>query len=430
MKLLSVLILFLQGQETTPPGLASVTSRGDAAKVVLVFTKPVDPATAETAANYSIDNGVKVESASRGLDLKSVTLTTSPLTDGIPYTVRIKNVTDCAAPPVAVAPGTLKTFVHVKGLFGGGAAREESHAPRVPKFTRPVLFNTPEADAILAALQVFPKNNPWNEDISKRPVHPESERLVASVGKDKTVRYNFDMGFVLVPPHQPRVDVKLRSAGESDKGPFPVPDNAPIEGWPVDGTTLEASQAGGGADRHMIVVDPTAGMLYEFYLAFKRPTGWEAANEATWDLKTNKMRPRTWTSADAAGLPIFPSLPRFEECERGVVDHALRVTVGRTRKAFLYPASHQAGASDSPLVPAMGQRFRLKASVDISGFPRHAQAIAAAMKKYGMLVADNGGDWDISLPPDLRLKGLEVLRKLKGSDFEVVVTTGESELGR
>src|SRR6185436_9677657 len=363
-------------------------------------------------------------------DLRTVTLTTSPLTDGIPYTVRIRNVTDCATPPVAVVPGTLKTFVHVKGLFGGGVPKEEPHVARMPKLSKPVHFNTPEADAVLAALQVFPKNNPWNEDISRRPVHPDSDKLVASVGKDKAVRYNFDMGFVLVPPGQPKVDVRLTTAGDSDKGPYPVPDNAPIEGWPIDGQTLHASQQGGGADRHMIVVDPAGGMLYEFYRAFKRTTGWEAANEATWDLKSNRMRPRTWTSADAAGLPIFPSLPRFDECEAGVVDHALRVTVSRTRKAFLYPASHQAGSSDSPLVPAMGQRFRLKASVDISGFPRHAQAIAAAMKRYGMLVADNGGDWDISLPPDPRLKGLDALRKLKGSDFEVVVTTGENELGR
>jgi len=428
MRLPAVLLLLL-AQDAAGPALLSVTAKGDATKVVLVFTKPVDPGTSETAANYYIDNGVKVESASRGLDLRTVTLTTSPLTEGVPYTVRVKNVTDCAAPPAAVAAGTLKTFVHVKGLFGG-APKEEPRAPRMPKFSKPVLFNTPEADAILAALQVFPKNNPWNEDISKRPVHPDSDKFIASVGKDKNVRYNFDMGFVLVPPGQTRVDVKLRSPGESDKGPYPVPDNAPIEGWPIDGLTLEASQQGGGADRHMIVVDPSAGVLYEFYQAFKRGSGWEAANEATWDLKTNKMRPRSWTSADAAGLPLFPSLPRFDECEGGGVDHALRVTVSRTRRAFLYPASHQAGSTDAPTAPAMGQRFRLKASVDVSGFSRHPQAIASAMKKYGMLVADNGGDWDISLPPDTRLKGLESLRKLKGSDFEVVVTTGENELGR
>jgi hypothetical protein len=142
------------------------------------------------------------------------------------------------------------------------------------------------------------------------------------------------------------------------------------------------------------------------------------------------MRPRTWSSSDAAGLPIFPSLPRFEECEAGRVDHALRVTVRTTRRAFVYPASHQAGSTDAASAPAMGQRFRLKAAVDISGFPKHAQAIALALKRHGMMVADNGGDWDLSIPPDARLKGLEALRKLKGGDFEVVVSTGENDAGR
>jgi len=415
MNIAALLLFFLQAQDPAPT-LVSVTAKGETTKVVLVFSRPVEAATAETAANYTIDNGVKVESAARGFDLKTVTLTTSPMVEGVTYAVKLKD-------------GTVRTFVYVKGLFGT-APREESRASRLPKFSKPVLFHTPEADAILASLQVFPKNNPWNEDISKRPVHPDSERIITAVGRDKAIRVNFDMCFVLVPPTQPRIDVKLRYPDESDKGPFPIPDNAPIEGWPIDGLTLEASQQGGGADRHLIVIDPAAGMLYEFFHAFKGTTGWEASNEATWDLRSNRMRPRTWSSADAAGLPIFPSLPRFEECESGAVDHALRVTMSPTRKAFLYPASHQAGSTDAPTAPAMGQRFRLKASVDVSGFPRHAQAIAVAMKKYGMLVADNGSDWYISAPPDPRLKGLETLRKLTGNDFEVVVTTGENDLGR
>lgn len=422
-------LLVLLAQDASPPSLVSVTAHGEPTKVAIVFSKPVDQAAAETAAHYSIDNGVRIESAVRGLDLKTVTLTTSPLTEGTPYTVRIRNVRDCSAPPLEVPAGTLKTFVFVKGLLSG-SSKEESHAARMPKFAKPTLFNTPEADPILAGLQVFPKNNAWHEDISKRPVHPDSDRIVATVGLDKGFRYNLDMAFVIVPPGQPRVDVKIASAGESDKGPYPVPENAPIEGWPMDGKTLEAAQRAGGSDRHMIVVDAANGMLYEFYQAFRRPTGWEAASEATFDLKTNKLRPRGWTSSDAAGLPLFASLPRFEECERGVVDHALRVTVSKTRRAFIYPATHQAGSADSPAVPAMGQRFRLKAAVDISGFPRHAQAIAAALKKHGMLVADNGGDWEISIPPDSRFRGLEALRKLRGGDFEVVVTTGENELGR
>src|SRR6185436_16661786 len=301
-------LLLLQSADTAAPTIVSVTAGAEPTKVLVVFSKPIDPVSAEAAANYAIDNGVKIESAQRAIDLRSVTLTTTPLSEGIPYTLTVKNVHDCAMPPVAVAPGTLKTFPFVKGLFGA-APEEESRAPRMPKYAKPVMFNTPEADAILGALQVFPKNNPWNEDISKRPVHPDSDKIVASVGRDKGFRYNLDMAFILVPASQPRIDVKVKGTEESDKGPYPVPDNAPIEGWPLDGKALEVAQQSGGADRHMLVVDAANGMLYEFYQAFKRPSGWEASGEATWDLKTNKMRPRSWTSADAAGLPIFPSLP-------------------------------------------------------------------------------------------------------------------------
>jgi hypothetical protein len=424
-------ILLVLSQDAAAPGLVSVTCRADATKVVVVFSKPVDAATAETVANYSIDNGVKVESASRGLDLQTVTLTTSPLTEGTPYTLRIKNVVDCATPPSAVAAGTLKTFTYVKGLFGGAPPKEDAR-PKLPKIGKPVMFNTPEADAILAGLQVFPKNNPWNEDISRRPVHPDSDRMIAAIGGEKTVRLSQDMAFILVPPTQPRVDVKIVNPAESDRGPYPVPDNAPIEGWPLNGKALDDLQQNGGADedRHMLVVDPVNAMLYEFFHVFKRSTGWEANCQATFDLKSNKMRPRKWSSADAAGLPIFAALPRFDECERGIVSHALRVTISKTRRDFIYPATHQAGSSDSPLAPAMGTRFRLKAGVDISGFPKHAQAIATAMKKHGLFVADNGSDWYVSVPPDARLKGLEALRKLKGGDFEVIVSSGDTDPGR
>lgn len=426
-------ILFLvAAQDAAPPTIVSVTARQDPTKILLTFSKPVEAASADVAANYAIDNAVKVESAVRStVDLRQVTLNVSPLAEGVTYTLTVRNVRDCSTPPLVLAADTKKTFTFIRGLFS--AAKEEAPAhnrPPMPKFKQPVLFNTPEADPILAALQVFPKNNPWNEDITKAKVHPDSEKLIASIGAAKNLRYNLDMAFILVPRDQPKVEVKIASAGESDKGPFPVPDNAPIEGWPIDGRSLEASQKGGGADRHMLVVDPANGMLYEFYRAFRRTDSWEASCEATFDLKSNRMRPKTWTSSDAAGLPIFPSLPRYDECERGVVDHALRFTIQKTRREFIYPARHQAGSSDSPLVPAMGQRFRLKATVDLTGFPKHALAIALALKKHGMFVADNGGDWELSIPPDKRLTGLEALKKLKGSDFEVVVTTGESDLGR
>jgi hypothetical protein len=425
-------ILLLASQDAAPPTIVSVTARQEPTKVSIAFSKPVEPASADLAANYAIDNGVKVETAVRStLDLKQVTLTVTPLAEGVTYTLTVRNVRDCSTPPIPVAAETKKSFTFVRGLFTG-SSREETvgRRPPMPKFKQPVLFNTPEADPILAALQVFPRNNPWNEDISKARIHPDSDKLIASIGPSKNLRYNLDMAFVLVPHDQPKVEVKIASTAESDKGPFPVPENAPIEGWPLDGQPLESAQKGGGIDRHMIVVDPSSGMLYEFFRAFRRPSAWEASCAAAFDLKTNHVRPKTWTSSDAAGLPIFPSLPRYDECERGLVDHALRFTVQRTRREFIYPARHHAGNTEAPNIPAMGQRFRLKASIEIAGFPRHAQAIAQALKKHGMFVADNGGDWEISVPPDKRLTGLEALRKLKGSDFEVIVTTGENDLGR
>jgi hypothetical protein len=428
MRVLLGVLLFLQ--DAAPPALVSVTAHGDPGKVVVAFSKPVEQSSSETAANYAISPGVKVEKAVRGLDLRTVSLTTSPLQEGVPYTLSVKGLCDCSSPPIPLPAGTARAFTFAKGLFGG-LPKEEPRAPRLPKLTKPVLFDTPEADAILSALPVFPKTNPWNEDVSRRPVHPDSDRLVASVGRDKNVHIDYDMAFVLVPPNQPRVDVKLGAgAAESDHGPYPVPDEAPIEGWPMNGLPLESVQRAGDGDRHLIVVDPAGGALYEFYRAYRRPSGWEASGEATWDLRTNRARPRGWSSADAAGLAMFPSLPRFDECERGSVDHALRFTVNTTRRAFVYPASHQAGSTDSPAAPAMGQRFRLKASTDLAGLPKHALAIAQAMKKHGLMVADNGSDWYVSVPPDPRLKGLDALRKLKGSDFEVVVSMAENEGGR
>ena len=300
--------------------------------------------------------------------------------------------------------------------------------PPMPKVTAPILFNTPEADAVLAAMQVFPKDNPWNEDISKLPIHKDSDRMIAQIGKDKKLAYNLDMGFILVPPDQPKVDLKTTEyPDESDKGPFPLADGAPIEGWPLDGGKLEELQRQGDGDRHVLVVDPVNRKLYEFYRGFRTDRGWEASCEATFDLSSNTLRPKGWTSSDAAGLPVFPAVVRYDEVERGMVEHALRFTFKRTRHEFIYPATHQAGKGNDPAVPAMGQRFRLKADADLSGLPKHALAIAKGLQKYGMFVADNGGDWRISVAPDDRIKGLDALRRFRGSDFEVVQTTGENE---
>jgi len=321
------------------------------------------------------------------------------------------------------------TFVH---------AQAQRPRPPMPAITAPVMFDTPEADRILAALQVFPPDNPWNQDISALPVHPDSSKMVAVIGRVKPLQHNLDMGFIIVPPGQPRVPVKLLDyPDESDPGPYPVPDNAPIENWPMQrnedvealpkaGQTLEQLQREGTGDRHVIVVDPVNGKLYEFWQARKTDAGWQASNNATFDLKTGALRPERWTSADAAGLPIFPAVVRYDECERGMVEHAMRFTVRRTRRAYVLPATHWASRETDPLLPRMGERFRLRKDVDVAPFPPHVQAILKGLKKYGMFVADNGSDWYMSIAPDRRLKGLETLSRIKGSDFEVVDTGARS----
>jgi hypothetical protein len=295
---------------------------------------------------------------------------------------------------------------------------------------RPLRFDTPEADAVLSTLRIFPKDNPWNEDISERPVHPDSDKIVDTIGRNLRFRWNHDMPFVIVPADQPKVDVAIDYKDESDPGPFPIPDDAPIEGGPVSGPGLATYQReGADGDRHLIVVDPAAMKLYELFHVFKTPAGWKADCAAVFDLTSNKLRPDGWTSADAAGLPIFPAVVRYDEVERGEITHALRFTVRKTRKAYVYPATHHASTAPAPFQPRMGERFRLKKDVDISRFPPHVQVILRALKKYGMFVADNGIEWAISIAPDPRIKGLETLdhKALKGGDFEVIVPTGPDE---
>jgi len=306
--------------------------------------------------------------------------------------------------------------------------------PPMPKITVPVMFDTPEAGAVLAALQVFPPDNWWNRDISGLPVHPDSAKMIASIGPEKPIEYNLDMGFILVPPDQRRVEVApIEYANESDPGPFPLPDNAPIENWPLTrnenlkalpkpGQTLAQFQREAEGDRHVLVVDPVNAMLYEFYGTKRRDDGWQAMQVSTWNLRTGALRPERWTSADAAGLPIFPAVVRYDECARELVEHAMRFTVRRTRRAFVIPATHWASQSRDPAHPRMGERFRLKKDFDVTGFPPHVQAILKGLKKHGMFVADNGSDWWMSIAPDRRLEGLEALHRVKGSDFEVVET--------
>ncbi|HEY2250584.1 MAG TPA: hypothetical protein VGH74_05970 [Planctomycetaceae bacterium] len=307
-------------------------------------------------------------------------------------------------------------------------------AAKTPKFDQPIHFDSSEADAILAALEVFPPDNPWNTPVDEWPVAANSTAMIASIGENKPLRYNPDMGFVLVPPDQQLVDVKLTAyAGESDKGPYPVPDNATVEGWPAwfrrgnsatKGLTLDDVQRGKPSmdgDRHGIVVDPVNRKLYEFYKLTKTDNGWTAEQASIFDLASNKLRPEGWTSADAAGLPIFPSVVRYDELKRGKVEHALRATFRNTRRAYVYPATHYASRKRDENLPRMGERFRLRKNFDTSGFSPEVKTILEALKRFGMLNADNGIEWTISVAPDERIPVLhDELRKVKGSDFEVV----------
>ena len=303
-----------------------------------------------------------------------------------------------------------------------------------PAFDRPVPYTDPAADAVLKGLQVFPADNPWNVKVTDWPVHPNSKAIVGSVGADKPLRANRDMGFVLVPPTQPKVTVELTSyKGESDPGPYPVPENVPIEGWPASykenpklrDLTLEDNQRGKptlDADRHGIVVDPVNRKLYEFYRLTRTDRGWTASQASVFDLASNKLRPAGWTSSDAAGLPVFPAIVRHDEIERGRIDHAMRFTVRRSRKAYVYPATHYASRLTDESLPRMGERFRLRKDFDTSGFPPAARTVLEALKVYGMFMADNGIDWGMSISADDRIPPLhEPFRRVKGADFEVVV---------
>ncbi|MBI3723439.1 hypothetical protein HY251_05735 [bacterium] len=269
---------------------------------------------------------------------------------------------------------------------------------------------------------VFPADNPWNTDISAFPVHPLSDTYIASIGAAKGLHPDFGsdplggIPYVFVKGTQATVPISFTYADESDPGPYPIPSDAPIEG---------GSAATG--DRHVIVLDKDNHKLYEMFNSFPDSTtgGWKCDSGAIFDLMSDALRPDGWTSADAAGLPIFPGLVRYYEAvTKGEIKHALRFTVSKTQKGYIHPATHYASASTSPSLPPMGLRLRLKASVDISGFPSEVKVILLALKKYGMIVADNGSDWFISGAPDSRWSddSLSKIKTVMGSDFEVVDT--------
>jgi hypothetical protein len=290
-------------------------------------------------------------------------------------------------------------------LFSGNAAEALRHpaAPRCP---------------------VFPKSNPWNQRVDRLPVAANSDAVVGSIGLDETLHADFGSGLwdggpigipiTVVKRGQRKVRVAFDYADESDRGPYPIPRNVKIEG---------GRQSDG--DRHALILDRDACRLYELYALYPTASGgWRAGSGAIWNLRTNRLRPAGWTSADAAGLPILPGLARFDEVARGRIDHALRFTVRRSRRTYVYPARHFASDATDPDLPPMGLRLRLKANYPTAGFPRQARIVLEALKRYGMLVADNGADWYITGAPDPRWSNdqLHSLHRVPGSAFEVVKT--------
>ncbi|HXQ69964.1 MAG TPA: hypothetical protein VN844_05735 [Pyrinomonadaceae bacterium] len=288
---------------------------------------------------------------------------------------------------------------------------------------------TPELGigASLHGKQLFPSDNAWNEDVSNAPVDPNSANLIAGMGLNTGLHPDFGtvwngapngIPYIVVAGNQTPVPINFTAFGsQSDPGPYPVPANAPIEGGP-----------NGTGDRHVLVIDRDNWKLYELYRGFPVNSGasWNADSAAIFDLNSNALRPAGWTSADAAGLPIFPGLVRYDEVfEQQEIRHALRFTAQITRRAYVHPARHWASNNTSVDRPPMGMRVRLKASVNISGYSPAIQVILRAMKKYGMIVADNGSNWFISGAPDMRWDDdeLSTLKGIKGSDFEVIRMT-------
>ncbi len=277
-------------------------------------------------------------------------------------------------------------------------------------------------------VEIFPADNPWNQDVSKLKVHSRSQAWIASMGADKPLFPCFGadyqgapngIPFVVVEGNAPKQVVEFEYPDESEKGPYPIPKNPPIEGGP---------NAPQDSDRHVLMIDAQNKKLYElFHVLPAGPGKWKAGSGAIFDLTSNKLRPLGWTSADAAGLPIFPGLARYDETvEQGEIRHALRFTARKTQRAYILPATHFASRSkDANLLP-MGLRVRLKADYDISKFPNSAQVILTALKRYGMLLADNGSDWFVTGTPDNRWidDELHTLKRVKGRDLECV-DTGE-----
>jgi hypothetical protein len=273
---------------------------------------------------------------------------------------------------------------------------------------------------------VFPADNPWNQRVDRLPVAKNSAAIIAGIGLSDPVHPDFGSGlydgepigipFAVVGSSTRKVPVSFLYASESDKGPYPLPRGVPIEGG-----------YGSSGDRHVIVVDRDTCTDYELFAAYPHDGGrrWTAGSGAIFNLRSNRLRPAGWTSADAAGLPILPGLARYDEVAAGSIDHALRFTAPCTAARYVYPARHEASTCHGANLPPMGLRVRLKASVNISRLPYQARVVAEALKRYGMILADNGSPWYISGAPNKGWNNdaLHLLDRLTGKDFQVVDTS-------
>jgi hypothetical protein len=306
-------------------------------------------------------------------------------------------IAGCAWLGALLAPGLARSSSHA----GAGA---RGHSPPAP---------------FEAGCPILPARNPLNTDISRAPVDPRSAAYVASIGLAAHLHPDFGSNpgygipYTVVGTHQPKVPIRFTEYGdESDPGPYPVPPGAPVEG------------AGEAGDRHVLVLQRGSCKLYELYSAARTGTGWDAGSGAVFNLRSNALRPAGWTSADAAGLPILPLLVRYPEVRAGHIDHALRVTVARTQRGYVAPARHFASASSDPSLPPMGLRLRLKAGFSLSGFHGQALVVLRALKRYGLIVADNGSPWYITGAPDRRWndEDLDQIKRVPGSAFEAVRT--------
>jgi hypothetical protein len=313
----------------------------------------------------------------------------------------------CGADPLLGGPGAVRSSASGPASGSGSGAGSDSSGGGAVPGSGPAGGPGPT----FAGCPVFPEDNAWNLDISAAPLDSRSSAWVASIGAGAAFHPDFGteygIPFTTADASTALVPIAFDYADESDPGPYPLPRDAPVER---------------GGDAHVIVVDRSACRLYEVFGAEPGGTSWRGGSGAVFDLTSNAVRPAGWTSADAAGLPIFPGLVRYDEVATGEIRHALRFTVPRTQRGYVAPARHFASSITDPDVPPMGARARLKASYDLGRLPPQARVIARALQRYGMMLADNGSSWFVTGAPDPRWDDgdLDSLKSLRGSDFEFV----------